>query len=129
MKKLAMALSLVLAFTGTAEAKHRHHHHGRLPWCGIYMTQLTGIHKRSLWLAREWAKEGVNAGGPRIGAIVVWPHHVGKITGYRGGQWIVLSGNDGNAVRERPRSLHGAIAFRIVNSLGSYHQIGWHLFP
>jgi hypothetical protein len=63
-------------------------------------------------LARSWAHYGSNAGGPAIGAIVVWRHHVGKIVGRENGQWIVQSGNDGHAVRTRPRSLAGAIAFR-----------------
>jgi hypothetical protein len=63
-------------------------------------------------LARAWAHFGSNAGGPQVGAIVVWPHHVGKIVGQEKGQWIVQSGNDGHGVRTRPRSLAGAIAFR-----------------
>lgn len=63
-------------------------------------------------LARAWAHYGVSAGGPSVGAIVVWSHHVGKIVGQENGQWIVESGNDGHAVRTRPRSLAGAIAFR-----------------
>jgi hypothetical protein len=63
-------------------------------------------------LARSWAHYGSNAGGPTVGAIVVWPHHVGKIVGRENGQWIVQSGNDGHAVRTRPRSMAGAIAFR-----------------
>ena len=51
--------------------------------------------------------------GPQIGAVVVWPHHVGMITGRAAnGQWIVKSGNDGNAVRERARSVAGAV-FRV----------------
>jgi hypothetical protein len=45
--------------------------------------------------------------------MVVWSHHVGMITGRTAnGQWIVKSGNDGHRVRERPRSIAGAIAFR-----------------
>jgi hypothetical protein len=32
--------------------------------------------------------------------------------GQENGHWIVRSGNDGHAVRTRPRSLAGAIAFR-----------------
>jgi hypothetical protein len=48
------------------------------------------------------------------GAIVVWRHHVGIITGRHGNQWVVKSGNDGRRVRERPRSVAGAIAFRRV---------------
>ena len=39
------------------------------------------------------------AGGPGIGVVVVWSHHVGIITGQTpDGQWIVHSGNDGGAV-------------------------------
>ena len=72
------------------------------------------MNNRNLWLARNWASVGNNAGGPRVGAVVVWRHHVGIITGRAGNQWVVKSGNDGHAVRERPRSLAGAIAFRSV---------------
>ena len=91
---------------------HHHHRHGRLPWCGFYMMQVEGKTDRRLALAREWAREGINAGGPAIGVIVVWRHHVGKIVGYENGQWIINSGNDGGRVRTRPRSVTGAIAFR-----------------
>jgi hypothetical protein len=70
---------------------------------------------RRLWLARNWAQVGQNAGRPQIGAVVVWRHHVGIITGRAGEQWIVKSGNDGRGVRERVRSIAGAIAFRRVS--------------
>jgi hypothetical protein len=69
-------------------------------------------------LARSWARYGSDAGGPTVGAIVVWRHHVGKIVGQENGQWIVQSGNDGGTVRARPRSLAGAIAFR--NAYAAY---------
>jgi len=60
-------------------------------------------------LAWNWAHWG-HPSGPQIGAVVVWPHHVGMITGRTtGGQWIVKSGNDGGRVRERPRSVAGAV--------------------
>jgi hypothetical protein len=82
-------------------------------WCGWYMRgQVAGDPGPTYNLARSWAHYGANAGGPRVGAIVVWSHHVGKIVGEENGQWIVQSGNDGHAVRTRPRSLAGAIAFR-----------------
>ncbi len=65
-------------------------------------------------LARNWAKRGRPLNGPRVGAVVVWAHHVGMITGRSAsGQWIVKSGNDGGRVRERPRSVAGAV-FRQV---------------
>jgi hypothetical protein len=43
-------------------------------------------------LARNWARWG-RPSGPRVGAVVVWPHHVGMITGQTAdGRWIVRSG-------------------------------------
>lgn len=89
-----------------------------LPWCGIYMSHYFHILKRSLWVAANWRFEGSPAGGPAVGAVVVWPHHVGVIAGGPNarGMWLVHSGNDGNAVRTRYRSLRGAIAYRWVGS-------------
>jgi len=84
-------------------------------WCGWWLGNQLGMSNRSLWLARNWASVGHNAGGPRVGAVVVWPHHVGIITGRTAGRWIIESGNDGHTVRERPRSIAGAIAFRAVS--------------
>ena len=82
-------------------------------WCGWYMRSQVGADPGPQYnLARSWAHYGSNAGGPSVGTIVVWSHHVGKIVGRENGQWIVESGNDGHAVRTRPRSLAGAIAFR-----------------
>ena len=83
-------------------------------WCGWYMRTIFGGGPEYN-LARNWAKRGTSAGGPRVGAVVVWPHHVGYITGKSSnGKWIVKSGNDGNAVRERARSVSGAITFRML---------------
>jgi hypothetical protein len=82
-------------------------------WCGWYMRHLLGVADRSYNLARNWVHYGSPAGGPMVGAIVVWRHHVGRIVGRGGnGEWIVTSGNDGNQVRTRAMSLAGAIAFR-----------------
>lgn len=97
----------------------RGYRHGRA-WCGAYMRHVFGIADPRLNLARNWARQGSNAGGPQVGAVVVWPHHVGVIRGGPdgSGQWLVESGNDGNAVRTRYRSLRGAIAFRYVGGGG-----------
>jgi len=81
-------------------------------WCGWEMRQLvSGDPGPAFNLARNWARWG-QAGPAGVGAVVVWPHHVGKIVGQEGGEWIVESGNDGNRVRTRPRSIAGAIAIR-----------------
>ena len=81
-------------------------------WCGWEMRQLvSGDPGPAFNLARNWAHWG-QAGPAGVGAVVVWSHHVGKIVGQEGGAWIIESGNDGNRVRTRPRSLAGAIAIR-----------------
>ena len=60
-------------------------------------------------VAWNWSRYG-SPGAPQIGAIVVWRHHVGEIVGQApNGQWIVLSGNDGGAVRRRARSIAGTV--------------------
>ena len=83
-------------------------------WCGWWLGNHLGMARRDLWLARNWAAVGSNAGRPGIGVVVVWRHHVGIITGRAGSNWVIKSGNDRHAVRERPRSISGAIAFRHV---------------
>jgi hypothetical protein len=97
----------------THSARSTHNAAGGRParWCGWWMrTQKGG--GPELNLASNWRYWG-HATGPRVGAVVVWAHHVGMITGRTaGGEWIVKSGNDGGAVRERPRSVAGAV-FRI----------------
>jgi hypothetical protein len=94
-------------------AKPGHFNVGPRPsrWCGWWMrTQLGGGPEYNL--ARNWAHWG-RPSGPRVGAVVVWAHHVGMITGRtKDGQWIVKSGNDDSQVRERPRSVAGAV-FRV----------------
>jgi hypothetical protein len=81
-------------------------------WCGWEMRQLVGADPGPQYnLARNWAQWG-HSGPAGVGAVVVWPHHVGKIVGQQGGEWIVESGNDGHALRTRPLSIAGAIAIR-----------------
>lgn len=83
-----------------------------MAWCGCYMRHLVDRDPGPAYnLARNWAHYG-RPTYAHVGAIVVWPHHVGEIVGRRNGRWLVLSGNDGNAVRRRFRSLGGAIALR-----------------
>jgi hypothetical protein len=83
-------------------------------WCGWYMRQVEQVADPSYNRAANWAHYGQPAFGPAPGVIVVWPHHVGVIRGGpdSAGEWLVESGNDGDAVRTRFRSLRGAIALR-----------------
>lgn len=83
------------------------------PWCGCFMRHLLGIADKAYNLARNWAGIGQRTSA-HSGAIVVWRHHVGMLRSEPDarGRALVLSGNDGHRVRERVRSLQGAIAFR-----------------
>ncbi len=81
-------------------------------WCGWEMRRLVSSDPGAEYnLARNWAHWG-HSGPAGIGAVVVWPHHVGKIVGQENGQWVIQSGNDGHALRTRPRTIAGAIAIR-----------------
>ncbi len=128
MRRGIVVLLLALVYSTSAFAKHhhkhyRHHHyhnyshnsfaHNGRPhaWCGWWMRQHLGVRDAAYNLARNWAHWG-HATSAHIGAIVVWSHHVGIITGGSPGNWVVTSGNDGHAVRSRRRSVAGAIAFR-----------------
>lgn len=118
----AAAVLLAIAGTTTAEARHSRGNPSReyasngvgprpSKWCGWYMrTQLGGGPAYNL--AANWRNYG-RPTSAQVGAVVVWNHHVGIITGRASnGQWIVKSGNDGGRVRERARSVSGAV-FRI----------------
>jgi hypothetical protein len=85
-------------------------------WCGAFMRLVMRAagypDLPSGNLAAAWRRYG-RPNAPQPGAIVVWRHHVGLITALHGaGFATVISGNDGHRVRERPRSIAGAIAFR-----------------
>ena len=110
MIRITAALLFVCLFSGMAKANDPRPH----AWCGWWLRHQLGVADKAYNLARNWAHFGSPSGGPAIGAIVVWGHHVGIITARatNGQGWVIKSGNDGHAVRERERSVRGAIAFR-----------------
>lgn len=83
-------------------------------WCGWWMRQNVGRDPgRQFNLARAWAGYGYAAPGPSPGVIGVLPHHVFRVVAVLDrGIVLAISGNDGNAVRTRPRSTAGVIAWR-----------------
>ena len=100
-------------FAYSSRPSYRGRDRGRpAAWCGWEMRRLVGSDPGPSYnLARNWAHWG-RSGPAGIGAVVVWAHHVGKIVGQEHGQWVIESGNDGHALRTRPRSIAGAIAIR-----------------
>ena len=109
------ALIALLVWTASAQAHDPRPH----AWCGWWMRHHLGVADTAGNLARWWAHYGSPSHGPAVGALVVWRHHVGLITGRTAQGWVVISGNDNHAVRERERSLRGAIAFRWPNGMAS----------
>jgi hypothetical protein len=136
---LTVAVAAIMMFAQSASAREHHHRHGQhhrviasratngsgreavyrgrnrgrpAAWCGWEMRRLVGADPGpSFNLARNWAHWG-RPGPVGVGAVIVWPHHVGKIVGRENGEWVVESGNDSHALRTRPRSIAGAIAIR-----------------
>lgn len=124
MRALLAALIVCVLVLPAAAHQHLHHHHAHYraaafhdgrprAWCGWYMRHLLGVADPRFNLARAWAQWGTPS-SPGPGVVVVWPHHVGRILSGpdAAGRYLVLSGNDGHAVRQRYRSIAGAIAFR-----------------
>ena len=114
---LPLALVAIPLMVASAEAARREPGQPKgcpSKWCGCYLAHYYGIsHRKDLWRARNWARVG-RATRPRVGAIVVWRNHVGVIVGKTAKGWVVKSGNDGNRVRTRIRTIHNAIAFRAL---------------
>jgi uncharacterized protein (TIGR02594 family) len=81
-------------------------------WCARFMNmvlQRSGYRGTGSDLARSFASYGQRISGPQIGAIAVMGRrgggHVGVVSGIdAGGNPIVVSGNNGNRVREAPIS-------------------------
>src|ERR1700675_1266165 len=81
-------------------------------WCARFMNMVlerSGHHGTGSDLARSFANYGQRVSGPQIGAIAVMGRrgggHVGVVSGIdASGNPIVVSGNNGNRVREAPVS-------------------------
>lgn len=114
---LPLALVAFTLLATSAEASRREPGQPRgcpSKWCGCYLAHYFGMpHRKDLWRARNWAKVG-RSSRARVGAIVVWRNHVGVIVGKSAKGWVIKSGNDGNRVRTRVRTVHNAIAFRVL---------------
>jgi uncharacterized protein (TIGR02594 family) len=81
-------------------------------WCARFMNmvlQKSGYHGTGSDMASSFARYGQRVSGPQVGAIAVMGRrgggHVGIITGVdASGNPIMISGNNGNRVREAPVS-------------------------
>jgi uncharacterized protein (TIGR02594 family) len=94
-------------------------------WCARFMNmvlQHSGYRGTGSDLARSFASYGQHVSGPQIGAIAVMGRrggggHVGVVSGIdAGGNPIVVSGNNGNRVREAPISRNRIYAYVMPTS-------------
>jgi uncharacterized protein (TIGR02594 family) len=93
-------------------------------WCARFMNmvlQHSGYHGTGSDLARSFASYGQRVSGPQIGAIAVMGRrgggHVGIVSGIdAGGNPILISGNNGNRVREAPISRGRVYAYVMPTS-------------
>jgi len=92
-------------------------------WCARFMNMVlekTGHHGTGSDLAASFAHYGQRVSGPQVGAIAVMGRrgggHVGIITGIDAqGNPIMISGNNGNRVREAPVSRGRIYAYVMPN--------------
>ncbi len=92
-------------------------------WCARFMNMVlerTGHRGTGSDMANSFASYGHRISGPQVGAIAVMSRrgggHVGIITGIdAGGNPIMISGNNGNRVREAPVSRGRIYAYVLPN--------------
>jgi len=92
-------------------------------WCARFMNMVlekTGHHGTGSDMANSFAQYGTRVSGPQVGAIAVMGRHggghVGIITGIdSSGNPIMISGNNGNRVREAPVSRGRIYAYVMPN--------------
>jgi len=93
-------------------------------WCARFMNMVlekTGHHGTGSDMANSFARYGTRVSGPQVGAIAVMSRggrggHVGIITGVDAqGNPIMISGNNGNRVREAPVSRGRIYAYVMPN--------------
>jgi uncharacterized protein (TIGR02594 family) len=92
-------------------------------WCARFMNMVlehSGYHGTGSDLARSFASYGQRVSGPQIGAIAVMGRrgggHVGVVSGIdASGNPILVSGNNGNRVREAPISRGRISAYVMPN--------------
>jgi len=88
-------------------------------WCARFMNfvlERTGHRGTGSDMASSFASFGHRVSGPQVGAIAVMGHHVGIITGLDAhGNPIMISGNNGNRVREAPISRGRIYAYVMPN--------------
>jgi len=92
-------------------------------WCARFMNMVlerTGHHGTGSDMARSFASYGQRVSGPQVGAIAVMSRrgggHVGVVSGVDAqGNPIVISGNNGNRVREAAVSRGRVYAYVMPN--------------
>jgi hypothetical protein len=73
-------------------------------WCGLYLAKIVSAPPKFAASVDSWRNWGKRT-ECRVGTVAIFRHrHVGKVVAVRRGGLLIVSGNDGNAVKTRWRS-------------------------
>lgn len=86
----------------------------RAAWCAFFVSMVlraTGHRPLPNGLSYSALSYGPHLAGPRVGALIVLPHHVGFVAGVSGDRVTMLSGNWGRRVALAVLPIRAAIAY------------------
>ena len=86
-----------------------------VPWCSAFVNWCitkAGLKGTNSAAASSWLRWGQKLDQPRLGCIVVFNHHVGFYAGAAGSQFVLIGGNQSNAVKPENRHLSEVLAYR-----------------
>lgn len=88
------------------------------PWCGAFMAGvfveagLRSVLPKGPLAAKNWLLCGEGLEAPRVGAVVVLPHHVGLVSSWDARNVYVLGGNQGDRVCTAPFPISTVVGYR-----------------
>lgn len=89
--------------------------HDEVPWCSAFVNwciNKAGLKGTNSAAASSWLTWGQKLDQPRLGCVVVFDHHVGFYAGAAGNHFLLLGGNQSNAVNTENKQPSEVLAYR-----------------
>ena len=86
-----------------------------VPWCSAFVNWCVtkaGLKGTNSAAASSWLTWGQKLDQPRLGCITVFNHHVGFYAGAAGDRFLLLGGNQSNAVNTENKHPSEVLAYR-----------------
>ena len=86
-----------------------------VPWCSAFVNWCVtkaGLKGTNSAAASSWLTWGQKLDQPRLGCITVFKHHVGFYAGAAGDHFLLLGGNQSNAVNTENKHPGDVLAYR-----------------